>query len=386
MFEIVLYSVIAFLILTNSILFFLLHKQKHPNKPTQTNSPLFEDLFNSFSIPLFYILKGVGQGGNKAFLHAFGKLPKEVFTQLSALPKNSENPLELTYDNGIKKNTLVYTSTLLDSEKNVSGLIGAITDITALQKSKDTLLVQKQRLELALEGSQDGIWDWDMKSDVVFFSSKWKSIMGYEAQDSPNTLSSWLNLVHTKDMAVVNQKLKEHLDGNSELFFVDHRIRNSNPLQWVTVRGKVIFGKNNKAQRMVGTIRDISVRKKHEEDSNRIKERFASFIEDLPAIAFIKDMHGKYLFINTFYQKYLGFKTWQDKTPSELFDASTAENIIETDRLSLYEDKIEHSITIPTEEGALQEFKLYKFPIENEDGERSLCGFGIMINKPFREA
>ena len=65
--------------------------------------------------------------------------------------------------------------------------------------------------------------------------------MSYAEDDRPTSLSSWLNLVHSKDMALVNEELKKHLDKENEFFFVEHRLRDTNPLRWITVRGQALF-------------------------------------------------------------------------------------------------------------------------------------------------
>ncbi|MBV5277694.1 MAG: PAS domain S-box protein [Campylobacteraceae bacterium] len=375
---------ITFLASTSFLLWILWNKQKREIKTLQLTSSLFENIYDTLPLPIFYKKKkNAGQSGNKAFHHSFGDMNKEVFEELDLLAKNGEHTLTLTYDNGIKKNSTVYLSPLLDKHHKIFGFTGAILDISSLQKSKELLLAQKQRLELALEGSGDGLWDWDMSNDTFFYSPRWKSIMGYEPQESPNSLASWLNLVHPKDMATLNEKLKIHLDEKNELFFAEHRIRDSQPLRWIAVRGKIIIGKNNKARRMVGTIRDISERKKNEEEHHQYQDLFASFVSHLPTIAFIKDLQGKYLYMNNVYQKYIGFQTWQNKNAHELFDATSADEIEKTDRIALYEGVIEHEIMLPTEEGDTKLWKVYKFPIENAEGEKYLCGFGMMINKPF---
>ncbi len=342
----------------------------------------YKDIFNAIPIVLFY-KNGAKEDGNKAFHHAFGPYKKELFEHLQTLPKNSEQNIELTYDNRIKKNSLVINASLLDAQNNVVGLSGAILDMHAWNKSKENLLIQRERLELALDGSQEGIFDWDMEKDIVFYSPKWKQIMGYESHETPNTLLSWLNLVHPKDIAHVNEVLAQYLGGHSSFLFVEHRIRESEPLIWIAVRAKVILSAHNKPLRMCGTIRDISLRKKSEEKQRIYKDMFVSFVDNLPILAYIKDAQGRFIYVNSFFQKYLGFQVWHTKSAHELFDANTAEKMAEYDRLALYESKIEHSLDILNEEGVPTPFDLYIFPIDSDDAQKLVCGVGI--NKSFRE-
>lgn len=376
--QIVLFAIIAFLLVICVILYFRL--QKLQTRPTKSQHAALheEEIFQTMPLPIVYKKNG-NWHTNKAFSHAFGAMSKENTELLIMLPKSGEHSCELQFDNGIVKQTLIYTAPLLGSSGD---FVAIVVDIAHLQKSKALLLHQKERLELALEGCDEALWDWDLKSEVVFYAPKWKQIMGYEAAENPSTLASWLNLVHSKDMALVNERLKTHLDGKSEHFEVDHRIRQSEPLRWVNVRGRIIRGKNEHAIRMVGTIRDVTEHKAHELKERFEHDRFIAFVEHIPALSFIKNAHGNYLYMNQAYQQFLGFKTWKHKSAADLFDAQTAHEIAETDRLSLYEGITQHEITLPTSEGLKSSFHLYKFLID-EEGEKLLCGF--CINKPFRE-
>ena len=378
MLQILLLAIIAFLLIISLVLYFRL--QKLSLKPQSTHHCLLQEeaIFQTIPLPVLYKKNGEWRT-NKAFSHAFGAMSKENAELLSMLPKNGEHSSELQFDNGIVKQTLIYTVPLLGAPND---FLAIVVDIADLQKSKTLLLQQKERLDLALEGSDEAVWDWDLKSDVIFYAPKWKQLMGYNATENPSTLSSWLNLVHSKDMALVNEHLKAHLDGKSEQFEVDHRIRQSEPLRWVHVCGKVIRGKNEQLIRMVGTIRDVTQRKEKEIQETFEYTRFIAFAEHIPAPSFIKNAYGIYLYMNQAYQQFLGFKTWQNRSAKDIFDTQTAHEIAETDRLSLYEGFTEHHISLPTSEGLKNFFHLYKFPIE-ENGEKLLCGF--CINKPFKE-
>jgi two-component system, NarL family, sensor histidine kinase UhpB len=380
MLENALLGLVAFLSLLCFVLMLRLQKER-ACKTLPKTWPL-EDVFNALQAPIFY-KKGQKYEANKAFHRAFGSFAKEAFERLDTLPKHAQHTLELTFDNGIHKSVLVHCSILLDAKQEAIGTTGIIFDTSELNRSKEHLLVQKERLELAIEGSGDGIWDWDMHHEKFFFSKLWKQIMGYEEDDKPQALSSWLNLVHPKDMAMVNEKLAAHLDEKSDFLFIEHRIRDSEPLRWITVRGKAVFDKRHKPLRLTGTIRDITERKNAEAYKQGQQALFLSFFENLPAISFIKNAKGQYLYLNRFYQKYIGFRTWNLKTAMELFTPEVAEAILESDRLAIYEGMIEQTVSLPTEEGKSEIFKTYKFPIENDEGEKFLCGFGVTINKSF---
>lgn len=374
--EIILFSIIAFLLILCFVLFNQL--QKLTSQPPTTQNALTEEaVFQTIPLPMVYKKKGVWHT-NKAFSIAFGIRSKENAEFLSTLPKKGEHAYELNFDNDITKSTLIYTAPLLG---DAGDFVAIVVEISSLHKSKMLLLQHKERLELALEGSDEALWDWDLKSDLIVYSQKWKQLMGYTATENPSSLSSWLNLVHSKDMALVNERLKAHLDGKSDFFSVEHRIRESEPLRWVWVRGKIIRGNHDQPLRMTGTFFDVSEQREKEAQLSLESARFKAFVEALPALAFIKDTKGNYLYLNPAYQKFLGFRAWKDKHARTLFDAQTAEILGEIDRFALYEGKAKHEIHLPTTEGSLEHFDLYTFIIE-EEGQKLLCG--ININKSFK--
>lgn len=356
----------------------LWQKEKASRKPSASPTPQ-ETIFDTIATPIC-IKQGTKWEINKAFTRAFGTHPKEIFAYLDTFPKQGAHNVDLSFDNGVKKGVQLLFSTILDTDNSPIGYTCVIVDLSTLHKNKEHLLTQKERLDLAIENVGDGIWDWDFHNDTLFFSKRWKEIMGYGEHESPSKLSSWLNLVHPKDMALVNERLAAYLDGRSEFFCVEHRIRASEPLKWVSVRGKALFDKHNKAMRMTGTLCDISLRKEDEDAERKQLALFNAFFENLPAIAFVKNIQGEYIYLNTAFQRFLGFKTWQKKTALQLFDVPTAEAMEENDRLTLYEDKTKHDITLPTENGTMQAFIFYQFPIDIEAGEKLICGFGIIVS------
>ncbi|KIM09832.1 MAG: hypothetical protein KU29_00815 [Sulfurovum sp. FS06-10] len=380
MLENVLFGLVIFLSLVSLALFFRLQKECK-RKITPKSSPI-ENIFDSLHVPIFY-KKETKYEANKAFHRAFGSFAKEAFERLDTLPKHGQHTLELTFDNNILKSVHIHCAPLFDTKQNPIGMTGIVFDTSELNRTKENLLAHKERLESAIEGSGDGIWDWNLTRETLFFSKTWKHIMGYEEEDNPSKLTSWLNLVHPKDMAMVNEKLALHLDGKSDFLYIEHRLRETQPLRWITVRGKAIFDKKGTPLRLTGTIRDITKRKHAEANIALQQAIFLSFFENLPAIAFIKNTKGHYIYLNRSYQKHIGFRTWQNKTALELFTPDVAEAIMESDRLAIYEGLVEQTVTLPTEEGKEERFQTYKFVIESDEGGKFLCGFGIMINKSF---
>ncbi|WP_321469686.1 PAS domain-containing protein [Halarcobacter sp.] len=118
----------------------------------------------------------------------------------------------------------------------------------------------KERYELAIIASNDGLWDIDLKTKHIYFSKKWLDMFGYEDGDI-NTLNEWFDLIHKDDVSIVRQKFETHLQGKSEHFICEYRIKDkSNKFKWIFVRGKAFDDNHHK--RMLMMSMDIEQRKK----------------------------------------------------------------------------------------------------------------------------
>ncbi|MFV9615805.1 MAG: EAL domain-containing protein [Gammaproteobacteria bacterium] len=125
---------------------------------------------------------------------------------------------------------------------------------------------REQRLSYAIKVSQDGLWDWNIKTDKVYYSPRWEQILGYEENSVLFTLDTWRNSLHPDDKKRVLDGLELHLYGQAPDFFDEFRLKNaSGNWVWVQGRGQVVEYDDSAAPtRAVGTISDISDRKRIE--------------------------------------------------------------------------------------------------------------------------
>ena len=138
------------------------------------------------------------------------------------------------------------------------------------QKTLDEL---QQRDELIAATANDGIWDFDGASKRIVLSRRWKSMLGYDAGDEEEVLLDWYHLVHPNDMARVQSKMREHLEGKSEFFESVHRMKHQNgDWRWMSSRAKAVLDPNGRLIRLLGVEVDITERKLYEEALFREKE------------------------------------------------------------------------------------------------------------------
>ncbi|MEH1817650.1 MAG: PAS domain S-box protein [Nostoc sp.] len=142
-----------------------------------------------------------------------------------------------------------------------------ITDITARkygeeehQRAEIALRESEERLQLALEASGDGLWDWNIFTKEVYYSPRYLEMLGYSFDELPQDCSTWKRLVHPEDLPWVEKILADHLKDSSVPYKFDYRLQTkSGEYKWIADYGKVVMrdGQGNPL-RMTGTHRDIS--------------------------------------------------------------------------------------------------------------------------------
>jgi len=134
------------------------------------------------------------------------------------------------------------------------------------KRAEEALRVSEERYALAVSGAKDGLWDWDLVRGRVYYSARWKSILGYAEQDIGDRPEEWLDRVQPEDLEAVRAALDDHLAGRSPHFECEHRVSTrSGATLWVLVRGLAVRDAAGKARRLAGSLTDITARKEAEE-------------------------------------------------------------------------------------------------------------------------
>ena len=174
-------------------------------------------------------------------------------------------------------------------------LVGSVHDITGKQKVEEELQRSEQRLDLALKGSELGVWDWNVKTDEVKFNERWAEMLGYSIDEIEPEIDSWEERVHPDDLFDVKEELEKHLQGDTDLYKTEHRMRTkSGDWIWVKDIGKVFErDEDGKPVRAIGIHEDITERKEMEEKLKRSEKKFRNIFEDLGDPVMIKKLGGE---------------------------------------------------------------------------------------------
>lgn len=221
-----------------------------------------------------------------------GRLDSEIFPPLTALSliENDRRVLQSGEPYTVEETATVdgvlrtYSSTKApryDEHGHLAGLIGISRDITDVKSAEAALRKSELRWQFALDGAGDGIWDWDMATGKVFYSHRWKSMLGYEEDEIGSTADEWSSRVHADDLPRCRSTIEEHFSGRTPDFVLEHRMRSKDgSWRWIYDRGKVIErAEDGRPLRVIGTHTDITARKESEEAIVALNQRLQLAIE-----------------------------------------------------------------------------------------------------------
>ena len=271
------------------------------------------------------------------------------------------------------------------------GVANFFSDVTARKRlaemerrhAEQVLQESEDRWQLALRGSDAGIWDWNPRTNAVFFSTRWKTMLGFSEEEIGNTLSEWSDRVHPEDLPRVTQALEDHFAKKTEFYESEHRVRcKDGSYKWILDRGQALWDANGTVVRVVGSHTDITPRKQVEAALSEQQALFRAFMNNSPAVAFIKDEAGRYTYVNKPLSDYLDgeheAEYWQEKTDFDLWPEQ-AEQLRVHDLAVLASDTMQTVEETTVFHGRTHHWLSLKFPLHIPSGERAVAGMSIDI-------
>ncbi|HEX19862.1 MAG TPA: PAS domain S-box protein, partial [Acidiferrobacteraceae bacterium] len=173
--------------------------------------------------------------------------------------------------------TVGVSTTLVKWDDKTATMITA-RDVAEQRRISRELQENKDRFDLAVQGSTAGIWDWDITRNEVFYSDRIMELLGYKHKDTRNSLGLFEEWLHPDDKSRVLAAIRNHLEKH-EPYDIEHQLKNSEgEYHWFWARGQAIWNESDKPLRMVGSITDITDHKLSEEQVQKNETRIASII------------------------------------------------------------------------------------------------------------
>ena len=169
------------------------------------------------------------------------------------------------------------------------GVVIAHTNITEFKLTEEALRLSKERWKFALEGSGDGVWDWNIQTSEALYSKRWKEILGFTESEIGNQSMEWSNRVHPDDIAGVMAAIQTHIDGKTPSVTHDFRMLcKDQSYKWILGRGMVVSrDDNNQPLRLVGTNTDITEQKRMTATLRESEERFRGLANAAPTLIWV---------------------------------------------------------------------------------------------------
>lgn len=201
--------------------------------------------------------------------------------ELRELQDQLNNQAVLSYTRQAEHSYVLFMSLLALSTVIAGAIIGLVV-VRQITGTEQALFREKERYSLAVRGANDGLWDWDLVTNEVYFSPRWKDMLGYEEHEIPNKLDQWFNRIHPDDAEEALARLNTHLNGHSYYFESMHRLKTKQgEYRWFLDRGLAIRNEEGKAYRIAGSQTDVTEQKAREELLRTNEQRMRTVLDNV---------------------------------------------------------------------------------------------------------
>lgn len=219
--------------------------------------------------------------------------------------------VRLHRESGVSCCLLLKSVAVPDESGRITSWRTALLDISErkraeanLKKMNAELALANERWDWVMRATHDGVWDWDLVHDTVYYSPRWKEMHGFQQTDVVERVDEWSGRIHPDDRDRVLRGLQDYLAGKRPEFWEEYRIqRKDGTWMWVLDRGIALFDEQGRAVRMVGAETDITWRKEAEEASRRREHEFRALADNVPALFSYVDRDRRYRFVNKRYEE-----------------------------------------------------------------------------------
>ena len=245
----------------------------------------------------------IGASGPLVVGRFLAELPEPWASALKTLPESEAAGKEIRVRVGDRPRS--YHSTLSpipdEARRRRVGSLLLLHDQTEIRESQE-------RLRLAFDSANDGLWDWHVPTGNAYFSPRYYAMLGYAPQEFQASYESWIRLVHPEDLDPARAEIRDCIEDGQDGYAVEFRMRTRDgQWRWVLSRGRVIERTGGgKVVRMVGTHVDITEYKLLEERLRASEEKFRSFIEQAAEAIVMTDEQGLIIEFNPAAERILG--------------------------------------------------------------------------------
>lgn len=199
-----------------------------------------------------------------------------------------------------RRESLIEKRTLELREKNRA----LETEIAERERIQTALRKSQERFDLAMQGANDGVFDWNLLDNTIYYSPRWKAMLGYRDEELPNDLSAWESLIDPGDRQLSLEMLNDYIAGKRDNYRIEIRMRHKEG-HWVDIlsRAFLLRDRSGAAIRIVGTHVDQSEQKRGEERIRLLSQA----VEQSPVLVVITDAENRIQYVNKAFEQVTGY-------------------------------------------------------------------------------
>ncbi len=189
-----------------------------------------------------------------------------------------------------------------DLEQRVKERTGALAAANA------ALIASQRRFDLVMRGTNDGIWDWDVGTGEVYFSPRWKSMIGYEELEIEGRFEEWKKRLHPDDRECALATLNAYMEGKTATYELEHRLQcKDGSYRWILARGVLLHDEKGRPYRVAGSHLDLTERKMAEGELKKYADEVSDLYNQAPCGYHSIDNDGVFVRINDTELSWLGY-------------------------------------------------------------------------------
>lgn len=280
------------------------------------------------------------------------KFVSGVMERIKSIEMNGKMYMEIEYINKYGESIPTEINSTLIDYGDSKAILAIARDLTDRRSSEKRIKENEERYSLVIKASNDGIWDWDLTTNYVYYSPKWKEMIGYEDDELENNLDTWLKTIHPEDLVTVQQLLKEHFETDKSFHHTSRFWHKDGSIRWIQVKGFALRDDKGQPYRMIGNHTDITEKKLADDKLRESELRFrVSFQTSPDAIVINRLRDGLYMDINDGFSRLTGWlkEELQGKTPLDINiweNTTDRNNLLKSLKKDGYVDNLETQFKI----------------------------------------
>jgi PAS domain S-box-containing protein len=221
----------------------------------------------------------------------------------------------------------VSVNAIYDQAEVLEALVGIMVDITERKQVEAALRQSEERFDLAMQGSNDGLWDWDIDTNSVYFSPRWKQMIGFAEAEISNCFEELITRIHSDDFSWVLAQIEAYLGKKIPTYEVQFRLQHKEGhFIWILSRGIAVWNQHGIPYRFIGTHMDLTAQKQAEQALRDNEVYWRNLIKEALIGLLLVDIQGKIIEANPAYANIIGYQleelyqlTIWDLTPKKYF-------------------------------------------------------------------